>query len=408
MIGASGRCDTEAVDIDEDALRDDLAALVGFGAVGGSEAEVAIQHWCAERLTSLGLEVDHWRADLDEARSHPDYPGEEVAREEMWGCVAATNSDRPALILAGHVDVVPTGDLALWDSDPFTLTSRDGQWRGRGTCDMLGGVAAIFAAARAVDHASLRRTFAIHTVVAEEDGGLGTFETLRRGHQGDACLIAEPTAGRLVAANAGSLTFRLEIRGAATHGSMRRSGVSTIELLPRVLTALEALEAKRNADVPTLFGPLPFPISIGIVHAGDWASTVPDRLVAEGRYGVRPDEDFAAAEAVFEAHLAELCAADPWLREHPIEVTWSGGRFAAGVTEPDHPFVRQLQDLTGAPVAGAPYGSDLRLYAGAGIPTVQYGPGDIAGAHAVDESVPIDEVLRCAAAYRDLILARCS
>src|SRR5690606_6583065 len=113
--------------------------------------------------------------------------------------------------------------------------------------------------------------------------------------RGDACVIAEPTAGRIVAANAGALTFRLEIRGAATHGSMRRHGVSTVDLLPRVLAALDELEAERNADVPELFGPLPFPISVGIVHAGDWASTVPDRLVAEGRYGVRPDEDFVAA-----------------------------------------------------------------------------------------------------------------
>lgn len=396
------------MDIDEDALRDDLATLVGFGAVGGTAAEVAIQHWCAERLTSLGLEVDHWPVDLDEVRAHPDYPGEEVDREEMWGCVAATGAERPAVILAGHVDVVPAGDIAAWDSDPFTLTSRDGQWRGRGTCDMLGGVAAIFAAARAVGHTTLTRTFAVHTVVGEEDGGLGTFDTLRRGHQGAACLIAEPTAGRIVAANAGALTFRLTLTGAATHGSMRHSGVSTIDLLPRVLAALDELEAERNQDVPTLFGPLPFPISVGIVHAGDWASTVPDRLIAEGRYGVRPDEDFAQAETLFERWIAELCDADPWLRDHPIEVSWPGGRFAAGLTAPDDPFVQQVQELTGAAATGAPYGSDLRLYVGAGIPTVQFGPGDIAGAHVVNESVPIKEVVRCAEVYRDLIWARCT
>lgn len=406
--GIEDGCHTDRVEIDEDTLRDDLATLVGFGAIGGSEAEVAIQHWCAERLTSLGLEVDHWHADLEELRADPDYPGEEVEREEMWGCVAATSSDRPALILAGHVDVVPIGEVGLWESDPFTLTIRDGRWRGRGTCDMLGGVAAIFAAARAIDHRSLARPFAIHTVVAEEDGGLGTFDTLRRGHTGDACLIAEPTAGRVVAANAGSLTFRLEIRGAATHGSMRRDGVSAIGLLPRVLAAIDELETRRNADVPTLFGPLPFPISVGILNAGDWASTVPDRLVAEGRYGVRPGESFADAEAAFEHHIGQLCAQDPWLRENPIDVSWPGGRFAAGMTDPDHHFVRQVGELTGAGAAGAPYGSDLRLYVGAEIPTVQYGPGAIADAHAVDESVPIDDVVHCAEVYRDLILARCT
>ena len=56
---------------------------------------------------------------------------------------------------------------------------------------------------------------------------------------------------------------------------------------------------------------------------------------------------------------------------------------------------------------GAPYGSDLRQYAAAGIPTVQYGPGDIADAHAIEESVRIDEVVTCARAYAELIVARC-
>ena len=62
---------------------------------------------------------------------------------------------------------------------------------------------------------------------------------------------------------------------------------------------------------------------------------------------------------------------------------------------------------TDAPVVGAPYGSDLRLYQGAGVPTVQYGPGTIRHAHAVDEQVPVEEVVACAEAYLRLIIARC-
>ncbi|HWV25784.1 MAG TPA: M20/M25/M40 family metallo-hydrolase, partial [Aeromicrobium sp.] len=56
---------------------------------------------------------------------------------------------------------------------------------------------------------------------------------------------------------------------------------------------------------------------------------------------------------------------------------------------------------------GAPYGSDLRQYAAAGIPTVQYGPGDVASAHAVDEVVAIDEVVHSAQVYAQLLLSRC-
>ena len=70
--------------------------------------------------------------------------------------------------------------------------------------------------------------------------------------------------------------------------------------------ALRELEARRNADPHPLFGdnPLPYGISVGTVHTGDWASSVPDLLVAEGRMGVRLGEDPALARAAFEDAVA--------------------------------------------------------------------------------------------------------
>src|SRR5690606_39166202 len=142
-----------------------------------------------------------------------------------------------------------------------------------------------------------------------------------------------------------------------------------------------------------------------------WASTVPDHLVAEGRFGTMPGETFEEASAAFEA--AVRSAADPWLDEHPVEITWPGGRFAAGALPDGHPFGAEVADAvqsTGAPrpvTIGAPYGSDLRQHAAAGIPTVQLGPGTIRNAHAVDEHVEIDEVVRAAEAYAALLLTRC-
>ncbi len=317
----------------------------------------------------------------------------------------------PELVLNGHVDVVPPGDADWWTAhDPWFLHEADGRWYGRGTCDMKGGVVAILAAVRAVGD-RLTKPFAVHLVVGEEDGGLGTFATLRRGHTGRACLIAEPTAGTVVSANAGSLTFRLEVRGKGTHGSRAGHGVSAVELFEQVHAALRRLDAERNVDPPAPFTDRPWPLSVGVVQAGDWASTVPDLLVAEGRFGVRPGESFADAMAVFEATVAAVD--HPWLREHPPVVTWPGGRVAAGALPEGHPFGATVRDAVVAaggkePLSvGAPYGSDLRQYAAAGIPTVQYGPGNIEDAHAVDESVPIDEVVLSARAYAHLLLRNC-
>lgn len=141
---------------------------------------------------------------------------------------------------------------------------------------------------------------------------------------------------------------------------------------------------------------------------------MPDLLVAEGRYGVMPGESFSDAKSAFEEALAHAAATDEWLAENPPTVTWPGGHFAAGRLPAGDPFGAQVADAVvaaGRPrphLTGAPYGSDLRQYAAAGIPTLQYGPGAIADAHAIDEQVSIEEVVACARAYAELILARCT
>lgn len=419
----SGRINTDELDvmsrIETGAIRRDLADLVAFPSVGGSDAELDVQDWCAKRLAQLDLHVDHWSQDVASLAGDLEFPGMEVARAQVWGCVATSAGvGDPALILNGHVDVVPPGDLEQWHANgPYSLRDVDDSWAGRGACDMKGGVAAFIAAAQAIRDAGIKleRPFAIHTVIGEEDGGLGSFATLRRGHTGAACVIAEPTAGHIVAANAGSLTFRIAVPGVSTHGSTRMSGVSAIEKFELIHAGLRVLEAERNAQKAAFFEgfALPWPLSVGTIRAGDWASSVPDLCIVEGRYGVMPGESLDAAAAVFEEQVYAAASGDPWLSEHPPLVSWPGGRFAPGRLEPGHQLIGELQgavvDSGAQPpaVIGAPYGSDLRLYAAAGVPTVQYGPGDIREAHSAGERVDSAAVLACARTYALMILRRC-
>lgn len=415
--------------IDEQAIVDDLAALVAIPSVDGSDAEPEAQDWCADRLRCLGLDVDCWEIDVAEAARQPDFCGMEVERTSALGCVGvlAAESDgsgdggdaTPALALYGHSDVVPPGEPARWEHrNPFAMEI-DGRRRawGRGTCDMKAGVVAAIAAVDALRRAgvTLARPLAVHCVSGEEDGGIGAYATLRRGHRALACVSGEPTSGTIIPANAGSLTFRIEVTGLATHASTRTRGTSAIEKFEVIHGALRALEARRNTSVPSLFRHLDvaWPLSVGIVTAGDWASTVPDRLVAHGRYGVRIDETVDDAIASFEAAIAEVSAADPWLREHPVALSWPGGMFAPGALPDGHQLLGDVAaavaDVRGAaPSAfGGPYGSDLRHYAKAGIAMLQYGPGDVRHAHAVDEHVPLDDVFACARVYALVALRAC-
>ena len=283
---------------------------------------------------------------------------------------------------------------------------------------MKAGVVAAMWAVEAIRRSGvvLRGDLLVSAVLGEEDGGLGTYATLDRGWRADACIIPEPTGLDMVPANAGALTFRLTVHGLATHASRRTEGVSAIERFVPLLHALAELERERNDAATPADSPFPLiaPISIGTVQAGDWASSVPDRLVAEGRCGVLPGEPVDAARAALEVAIAGACTADPWLRDHPVDVEWWGGQFASGRTADDgellgrvhraHASVSTQRSTTWV----APYGSDLRLWTGiGGVPTLQYGPGNSAKAHGPDESVPLAEVLTTARTLAVVALDLC-
>ncbi|MHB9859899.1 ArgE/DapE family deacylase [Streptomyces sp. YIM S03343] len=413
-VGSTESAEAAALDaIDEAAAARTLLELIAVPSVSGSPAESELQHLLAARLDRLGMETDLWSMDLPELYADPGFPGLEAPREEAWGLVGRTpdtGGDGPELVLQGHVDVVPPGDLAAWSGDPFTPRGTGDVVHGRGACDMKAGLVAHLTALEAIRAAGLRLRgrVAAHFVVGEEDGGLGAFGTLRRGYGGDACVITEPTGGTLITANAGALTFRLTVPGLAAHASSRDAGVSAIDAYLPLHRALAALETERNRDVSPLMAeyPIPYALSVGTVRSGDWASSVPDLLVAEGRLGVRLDEDPVDARAALEQRIAETCAADPWLREHPAVVSWPGGQFASGRLAAGHPLREVVRGAaadaagggTGPRERGAPYGSDLRLYSGAGVPTLQYGPGDVRVAHSARERVSVREVTEVARA----------
>ena len=453
MGGELTRAERSALEaLDLDGLVAFLRDLIAVPSLDGEET--AAQRRVAAWMQAAGFETDVWPIDMDELAGHPDWC-HEVDRDEALGVVgwfgeraagrsAGGSGAGRDLLLNGHIDVVPVGDEAAWTTPPWDPAVRDGRVYGRGAVDMKGGLCCALFAAKAIHDAGvpLCGRLSVASVVGEEDGGTGTLATLLRGYTADGAVVVEPTRLHVVPAQAGSLMFRLIVRGLSAHGCVREEGVNAIELFVPLLAALRRLEAERcgapddsapdagpfGADGPPtgtdgpaaadvsraavagdphspLFADyrLPWPIEVGTVRAGDWASSVPDTLVADGRYGVAVGEDAAAARRAFEQAIARAAAADSWLAAHPPEVEWWGGRFDPAVTAVDDPIVTTLvaaaADVTGSapPVEGVTYGADMRLLVNVGrIPTVLFGPGDVRVAHMPDEHVPLDD-LRAAA-----------
>ena len=394
--------------IDRERLIADLRALVRMPSITGSEAEAA--GWAAEALRELGLAVEVVEPDPAAVRADPDWPGEEMPRTTLPVVLARTGpGDGRRVVLSGHLDVVPPGDPATWTVDPWAGEIRDGALFGRGACDMKGGVASVLAAIRSLaatgDLERLAGELVVAFVPSEEDGGQGTLAAIRAGATGDLAIIPEPSNLDVVVAHAGAITFRLTVPGRAAHASQRREGISALDKLFVLIKALEADEARRNTaesdPLMTALG-LPYPTIVGIVQGGEWASTVLDRVVADGRYGVRLGQTPADAEAELREAIAAACAADDFLRDHPATIEISGGRFGSARVPSDHELPIGLADAIEAETGrrpallGEPYGADMRLFVDAGTPCVIFGPGDVRVAHSADEHVPLDEVETCA------------
>ena len=410
------------IDAHQDEIVTSLCELVRIPSISGSAEENLIQAHLAGQLAGLGLEVDHWQVPLEETTGADGFPGTEVARREAWGLVGRLPGadGGKSLMLNAHVDVVPPGDPASWpDGQAFGPAVSAGFVNGRGSCDMKGGLVAALWAVRAVVAAKVQLAgdLLLACVQGEEDGGLGTFATLARGWRADACVIPEPTGLDLVPASAGSLTFRLRVPGRAVHASRRAAGTSAVEKFWPVFAALRELETRRNSAPHPLMArwDIACPIEIGTVRSGNWPSSVPDLLIAEGRFGVALGEPVDSAKRALEDAMAQVCARDPWLRDHGVTVEWWGGQFEPGMTSLDAPVmtaVRRAHAQVSAhaqQVWAAPYGSDLRLMTRrGGVPTVHYGPGDVNLAHGPAERVPISEVLTAARALVLLAIAFCA
>ena len=414
-------------------LTEFLQHLVQFPSLPGEEQ--AAQHFLAEKLRALGFDVKILKSEFADVEHHPAFSDDGVSFDERlnvvgtWagseasGAIAQvqtqTEGKGRSLIMNGHMDVVPIGNPSLWKFPPWSGIVQDGKLHGRGACDMKAGLAAAIFAVEALRnlHFQPLGTVLIESVIGEESGGVGTLTTLVRNIRADAAVIMEPTRLRSCPVHAGSLSFRLKITGRAIHASMKRFGVSAVEKFQQIFEAIQVLDRDRHLHYENSifeFDDNIAPISIGTVAAGDWLSTVPETLVAEGRFGVFPGESLPKARAALIECLAKVTAADAWLQSHPPSLEWIEGQFEPGLTSFTEPIVRALgnahaQVMGDQPkIQGVPYGSDLRLFTEHGkFPAVLYGPGDVAFAHTVEEHVELAEVFACARVLALLITDWC-
>ncbi|WP_123043715.1 peptidase [Cohnella candidum] len=387
-----------------------LQNLVRVPSTAGNES--GVQRIVAEWLRDTGFDVEAWEPDGGKLAAHPYFYSPRDRFEgspNVVGVLRGTGGGR-SLLLNGHADVVPEGDLGQWRHHPYggEVSPEEGRLYGRGASDMKGGTASLLLAVRALRDLGvrLRGDVILQSVIEEESGGAGTLDAILRGYRADAALIPEPTNMRIFPKQQGSMWFRITVRGRSAHGGTRYEGVSAIEKSMAVIHHVRELEAARNARVrdPLYAGnPIPLPINIGVIAGGNWPSSVPDTVKLEGRIGVGPEESLEQAQAEMAAWLARLGENDPWFALFPLVLEWFGARWVPGSVDPAHELVRVLSGhyrdvLAKEPaIEASPWGTDGGLLTRlADTPCVVFGPGLTQMAHFPDEHIELDRMFEVA------------
>jgi acetylornithine deacetylase len=228
----------------------------------------------------------------------------------------------------------------------------------------------------------------------------------------DAAIVPEPSALDVCIACRGSLLTAITVDGRAGHAGIAPrhpsagGAVNAIDKAAYVLEALRRLneEWALRTRHPQLAPAHCVPTAI---HGGEWMVSHPARCRIECHLEYLPEQadgrgGGSLVEREFEDWIAAAAAADPWLREHPPRVEWVLGGVPPAAVDPGEPIVQTLlgaqRDLgRDARLGGFDNWHDgATLITEGGIPAVNYGPGDVRLAHAVDERVPVAELVACA------------
>lgn len=397
--------------------------------------ERRLQELLAARLTACGADVDLFEPDPAELAGRPLVPDglDFAGRPQLIARLPGGGGGRGrSLVLNGHIDVVPAREDDGWASPPFAPEVRDGRLFGRGACDMKGGIAAMVVAAEALAReAALAGDLLVATNTDEESSGAGGVALVDRGLRADAAIVTEPTGLDVWVACRGSNYAAVTVEGRAGHAEIAhadwRAGgaVNAIDKAMVVVRALGEL-TERWATEPELAHPvLSRPATLAtVVRGGDWPVTIPGSCeltvgvlflpVQADAQGFSRDVE-REVEAFVQARVAEL---DDWLAGHPPRFAWAQASVMPFETPPDEPIVRSTVDaLQALGEPGRLSGLDS-WYDGAtlsvlgGIPSIALGPPGLGRdgtmlAHAVDEHVPVDALVRTAQALALTALRFC-
>jgi acetylornithine deacetylase len=368
-----------------------IRTLVGFDTTS-RESNLALIDWVRAYLTQYGISST---LTFDDDRRKANLFATIPARDG--------NATTGGIVLSGHTDVVPV-DGQPWDTDPFTVTQKDGRLYGRGVADMKSFSAVGLSLVPEFVRRGLRQPLHFALSYDEEVGCIGVRrlidDIVAKGLRPAGCIVGEPTGMQLVVAHKGKKSWRCRVRGFEAHSSLTPHGVNAVQIAAEIVAyiarrAREFRDAGRKDeayDVPYTT------VHVGTIHGGTALNIVPRDCTFD--FEIRnlpfddPDEFCAgvrnfAAKFLPEMHAVapatgiefDVLSATPGFDTHDGSEITSLGRTCNG----------------GHDVGKVSFGTEASLFHNANVPTVICGPGHIAQAHQPNEWVSQEQIALCEA-----------
>lgn len=328
--------------------------------------------------------------------------------DNLWLCRRAADANAPVLAFAGHTDVVPTGPVAQWRSDPFVPTIREGRLYGRGASDMKSSIAAFAVAVQEFLKECPAPNLSIGLLLTSDEEGPATHGTVHvvntfaaRNERLDYCIVGEPTAvqqtGDMIKnGRRGSLSGRLTVQGIQGHIAYPHLARNPVHQALPALAELAAIEWDAGNDY---FPPTSWQISN--THAGTGATNViPGDMVVDFNFRFSTESSVEALKSRVHAVL------DGHGLEYRLDWTLGGEPFLTPVGTLVQAVQLAIRQETGLETELSTSGgtSDGRFIAKICPQVIELGPPN-ASIHKVDENIALVDLAALTPIYRRVLHA---
>lgn len=376
-------------EIYRDYTADNLSKIVKIKSLSSEEKEV--QHEVMRQMTEAGFD--------------------EVRFDGLGNVIGRIGNGKKILAIDGHIDTVDMGNLSNWEFDPLSGEVKDGFVHGRGTVDQKGGIAAFITAGRILKEMAATASLTIYFVasVMEEDcdGLCWKYIIEEEGIRPDFVISTEPTNLNIYRGHRGRMEMHVHFNGISSHGSAPERGKNAIYMAARAALEIEKLNEKLAYDVFLGKGSITISEIVSgspsLCAVADYARIHLDRRLT---WGETKESAVEEIENIVKNMNAKVEVLDY------RQTAWTGLDYGMEKYYPTwkipegHPIVQ-----TGVTAYQKLFGekplidkwtfstNGVTINGIYGIPTIGFGPGNEVMAHAPNEKIPVDHLVKASAFY---------